>query len=84
MNRSETLERIRAVCPDESPIDLDEHARRIADVALDARRRAIVRAARVHGDLVSDLVTRLHDALEQPRATAVSPDVAPSLVTEGA
>lgn len=72
MSASETFARIRSVMPDESPIDLDAHARRIASTATDARRRAIVRAAAANGELVSDLVLRLHDSLEQPRAAALA------------
>ena len=38
-SREETIKHIRQHIPDESTIDADEHARRIAEVVLRARRR---------------------------------------------
>lgn len=83
MSASETFARIRSVMPDESPIDLDAHARRIASTATDARRRAIVRAAAANGELVSDLVLRLHDVLESERGRHASTSSADLVLTEG-
>jgi hypothetical protein len=85
MSASETFARVRSVMPDVSPIDLDEHARRIAETVYAAERNSIARAASVNGAVVSDLVLRLHDALQQPRAGQLArEDSAARLVTEGA
>lgn len=34
-----TLARVRAACPDESPVDVDRHARHVAEIVVAARGR---------------------------------------------
>lgn len=65
LRRRPTEIAIRSVMPDESPIDLDQHARHIAVVVVSARRRAHSHAVHQHVKLARELLDQAVEAVER-------------------